>query len=124
MSDDQQQPSVETPTEPAVTPPAAQSSTPQQIPGAEKKLLAGLLGIFLGWIGVHKFVLGYQKEGIILAIIGGASLMTSWIPIINCITVFGMMGTAIVGLIEGIIYLTKSDEDFVNTYVQNKKAWF
>ena len=30
----------------------------------------------------------------------------------------------IIGVIEGIIYLTKSDEDFVNTYVVNKKAWF
>jgi hypothetical protein len=31
---------------------------------------------------------------------------------------------ALVGLIEGIIYLTKSDEDFVNTYITNKKGWF
>jgi hypothetical protein len=30
----------------------------------------------------------------------------------------------IIGLIEGIIYLTKSDEDFVNTYITNKKGWF
>jgi hypothetical protein len=31
---------------------------------------------------------------------------------------------SIVGLIEGIIYLTKSDEDFVRTYIQSKKGWF
>ena len=30
----------------------------------------------------------------------------------------------IIGLIEGIIYLTKSDEDFVNTYITTKKAGF
>ena len=30
----------------------------------------------------------------------------------------------IIGLIEGILYLTKSDEDFSRTYIQNKKAWF
>ena len=30
----------------------------------------------------------------------------------------------VVGLIEGIMYLTKSDEEFVQTYVLNKKAWF
>jgi hypothetical protein len=29
-----------------------------------------------------------------------------------------------IGLIEGIIYLTKSDEEFVRTYIQNKKGWF
>ena len=28
------------------------------------------------------------------------------------------------GIIEGILYLTKSDEDFVNTYITNKRAWF
>ena len=30
----------------------------------------------------------------------------------------------IIGLIEGIIYLTKTDEDFVNTYITNKRTWF
>ena len=30
----------------------------------------------------------------------------------------------IIGLIEGIIYLTKSDEDFVEEYINQKKAWF
>lgn len=124
MSDDQQQPPAQPPAEPAAPAPAPQAPAPQQIPGAEKKLLAGLLGIFLGWIGVHKFILGYQQEGIILAVIGGISLLTSWIPFVGCITVFGMIGTSIVGLIEGIIYLTKSDEEFVNTYINNKKPWF
>ncbi|HEY5043452.1 MAG TPA: hypothetical protein VIK53_15785 [Verrucomicrobiae bacterium] len=28
------------------------------------------------------------------------------------------------GLIEGIIYLTKSDEDFVATYITGKRGWF
>jgi hypothetical protein len=35
---------------------------------------------------------------------------------------FGIFG--IIGLIEGIIYLTKSDEQFLNTYVRNKRGWF
>ena len=42
-------------TEPATPAPA----------GAEKKLVAGLLGILIGGLGVHKFYLGYTKEGII-----------------------------------------------------------
>jgi TM2 domain-containing membrane protein YozV len=70
--------------------------------GAEKKIAAGICGILLGCFGVHKFITGYTKEGIIqLIIIGG-----------------------IIGLIEGIIYLTKSDEEFARIYVQNKKGWF
>jgi hypothetical protein len=30
----------------------------------------------------------------------------------------------IIALIEGIIYLTKSDEEFVRTYVDGRKEWF
>ena len=29
----------------------------------------------------------------------------------------------VIGIVEGIIYLTKSDEDFVRTYVQGQKGW-
>ena len=32
--------------------------------------------------------------------------------------------SGVIGLIEGIIYLTKTDEEFYNIYVANKKAWF
>ena len=76
--------------------------------GADKKLVAGILGILVGSFGVHKFVLGYTTEGLIQIAIS----------IVTC----GIGG--IVGIIEGIIYLTKSDEDFVRTYIQNKKGWF
>jgi len=79
-----------------------------KIPGADKKIMAGIFGILLGGLGIHKFVLGYTKEGIIQIVI---TLCTCGIG-------------SILGLIEGIIYLTKSDEDFVKTYVQNKKGWF
>lgn len=76
--------------------------------GADKKLVAGICGILLGGFGVHKFILGYTTEGIIQIVI----------TIVTC----GI--GSLVGLIEGIIYLTKSDEEFVRTYIQNKKGWF
>ena len=76
--------------------------------GADKKIIAGILGILVGGFGVHKFVLGYTTEGIIQLVLG----------LITC----GAAG--IIGIIEGVIYLTKSDEDFVRTYVQSKKGWF
>lgn len=88
--------------------------------GDNKKILAGILGILLGWAGVHKFILGYNKEGGILlgiSIIGiilscvGVGILVVWV-------------TSIIGLIEGIIYLTKSDEEFYNTYQAGKKPWF
>jgi TM2 domain-containing membrane protein YozV len=80
----------------------------EKIPGAEKKILCGIFGILLGTLAIHKFILGYTKEGIIQIVIS----------ICTC----GIGG--IIGFIEGIIYLTKSDEDFVNTYITNKRGWF
>ena len=85
-----------------------------------KKMLAGILAIVAGAFGVHKFILGYTNEGIILAAITLVGIITFcffvgalfiWIP-------------AVIGLIEGIIYLTKSDEEFYQTYQVGKKAWF
>src|SRR5215468_1807561 len=65
--------------------------------GADKKVVAGICGILLGALGVHKFILGYTTEGIIQIVI----------TLVTC------GAGSIVGLIEGIIYLTKTDEDFV-----------
>jgi len=76
------------------------------VPGADKKVVAGILAILLGGFGVHKFYLGYTKEGVI-------QLLLSLV----CIG-------GIIGIIEGIIYLTKSDAEFAATYVTGRKGWF
>lgn len=83
--------------------------------GENKKILAGILGIVLGWLGVHKFILGYTKEGAIMAVISIVGWFLCGIP---------SMIVWVVGLVEGIIYLTKSDEEFYNTYQVGKKPWF
>jgi TM2 domain-containing membrane protein YozV len=88
--------------------------------GDNKKLLAGILAIVLGQLGVHKFILGYQKEGFIML---GATVI-GYITACFVVGSFIVLGVAIVGLIEGIIYLTKSDEEFFNTYQVGKKPWF
>ena len=84
--------------------------------GENKKILAGVLAILLGALGIHKFILVYNKEGIIMLIV------TLVIGGFTCGMGVGLMG--IVGLIEGIIYLTKSDVEFYNTYQVGKKPWF
>ena len=86
-----------------------------QVPGAEKKMLAGLLGIFLGGLGIHKFVLGYTNEGVIMLVVQILGWFLCGIP---------SLVISIIGLVEGIMYLTKSDQEFVQTYIQNKKPWF
>jgi TM2 domain-containing membrane protein YozV len=76
------------------------------------KIAAGLLGILLGYLGIHKFIMGYQSEGLIMLLVS----------VLTCGFAAPVMW--IIGLIEGIIYLTKSDEDFIKTYVEGRKGWF
>ncbi|PXA03283.1 hypothetical protein DDZ13_12720 [Coraliomargarita sinensis] len=89
--------------------PAAPAAKPA---GADKKIVAGILAIVLGALGIHKFILGYTKEGVIMLLVSVLTLgLFAWV-----------MG--IIGLVEGIMYLTKSDEEFVATYINGKKGWF
>ena len=86
------------------------------VSGENKKILAGILAIFLGGFGIHKFILGYTKEGVIMLAV------TIIIGAITC----GIASPAVwlIGLIEGIIYLTKTDEEFYATYQAGSKPWF
>jgi len=99
---------------PPVAPPISYSTsgTSAKPPGADKKIPAALCGILLGLFGVHKFILGYTGEAVTMLLV----------TFLTCGIGGGVM--AIIGLIEGIIYLTKSDEEFVATYVTSKKGWF
>lgn len=80
--------------------------------GADKKIAAGICGILIGSLGIHKFILGYQREGVIMLLV---SLLTCGI---------GAPIMSIIGIVEGVMYLTKPDEDFVRTYIQGRKGWF
>ncbi|WP_397376467.1 TM2 domain-containing protein [Paenimyroides aestuarii] len=85
-----------------------------------KKILAGVLAIILGHIGIHKFVLGYTTEGILLLVLG----LTGYITTCMFIGYYMLLIAFIIGLVEGIIYLTHTDNDFYETYILNKKPWF
>ncbi len=73
-------------------------------------LVLGVLG--LGWIGIHKFMMGYKNEGLI-------SLIVSLVTCLIAAPIF-----TVISIVEGIIYLTKSDEQFYQEYVINRKPWF
>ena len=78
----------------------------------KSKLVAGLLAIFLGAFGIHKFYLGYTGTGIAMLLI---TLLTLGL---------GAVVMEIIGIIEGVLYLTKDDAAFYYTYVANEKKWF
>jgi TM2 domain-containing membrane protein YozV len=84
----------------------------------KEKIAAGLLAIFLGSLGIHKFYLGGKQQktaGIIMLVISIVG---------TCLFFIGPVVIGIIALIEGIIYLTKDDYDFQATYGDGDKAWF
>jgi TM2 domain-containing membrane protein YozV len=86
----------------ATAPPAQES----------KRLVCAILAIVLPGVGVHKFILGMTMPGLIY-------LLTLFF----CAAFGGI--TCVLSIIEGIIYLTKSDEEFIATYQgPNPKQWF
>lgn len=74
-----------------------------------KRLAAGLLAIIAAPFGVHKFLLGFVKEGFF------------WL-VLSVITM-GML-KAFLGIVEGIIYLSKSDREFYSLYQIHHRKWF
>lgn len=60
----------------------------------KSKVTAGVLGLLLGGIGIHKFYLGKTGMGVLY-------LLFCWTGI-----------PSVVGFIEGIIYLTSNDHNF------------
>jgi TM2 domain-containing membrane protein YozV len=87
-------------------------SPPPFQPTESKRIAAGVCAILLGSLGVHKFVLGYTGAGIVMLLV---TLLTFGV---------GAVVMHIIGIIEGITYLTKSDSEFYHTYVLNRKPWF
>ncbi len=88
---------------------------------ASKKIAAGICGILLGGLGVHKFILGLNNAGTIMLVVWLVGLISGM-----CLVVPLLASIAIntIGLVEGIIYLTKSDADFYQTYAVQRKEWF
>ncbi len=87
-------------------------SSPQSV--FSQRTVVGILGILLGSLGIHKFVLGYTTEGFILLLAG----TVGWLVVAPAVAAI------VIGIVEGVIYLTKSDEEFHGTYIQQRKAWF
>lgn len=89
-------------------------TVPSSVSGT--RIAAGVCGILFGGLGIHKFIIGQYGAGAVM-------LMTTLLLFtLTRGRVSFVMG--IVGFVEGIIYLTKSDADFYREYIVGKKAWF
>ena len=83
--------------------------------GDKNKFIAGLLALFFGTFGVHKFYLGFNKAGLIML----ACTLLGWVLVFIPTMIVG-----VVAFIEAIIYMTRSDEQFQETYEIRRKEWF
>jgi TM2 domain-containing membrane protein YozV len=78
----------------------------------KSKVVAGLLAIFLGGLGIHKFYLGQTGQGV-------AFLVCSIVSACLWIVLIGILGTFTIGiicLVQGITYLVMSDGAFQAKY--------
>ena len=99
------------------------------VSGTKNKIAAGLLGILLGAFGAHKFYMGSWGWGLVFLFCGpvGCFIASILVGILSVITL-GLgailyipllimpIAPCISGIIEGIIYLTMSDETFAAKY--------
>jgi TM2 domain-containing membrane protein YozV len=87
--------------------------------GQKNKIVAGLLAILLGGLGIHKFYLGFTGPGLVYLLVNTVGFAITWMLLFIPNMILGIFA-----LIEGIIYLTKSDGEFERLYVIEKKRWF
>lgn len=66
--------------------------------GGRNKVIAGLLALFFGWLGIHKFYLGQNGLGV-------AYLLFFWTGI-----------PLIIGVIDAVILFSMSDDAFNTKY--------
>jgi len=93
-------------------PPPPPLAAPSRESTEGNRIAAGICGILLGALGIHKFILGLTTPGLFMLLV---SVLTCG---------FGAIPMGIIGLIEGITYLSKTDEEFYRIHVVEKKGWF
>lgn len=91
------------------------AGAPISLSGDKNKIVAALLALFLGWLGIHKFYLGKTTAGIIMALCGTIGWLLFAIP---------PMIIGVIAFIEFIIYLVKPEAEFHRDYVVGNKSWF
>jgi TM2 domain-containing membrane protein YozV len=94
------------------------ASPPEAGAGAEqiesKRMLVAAFAFMTGAFGVHKFLLGQTREGFIRL---GITVLLVW-------TILAPVAMMVIGMVEGAIYFSKTDAEFIRTYQQGRKTWF
>ncbi len=103
----------------AANPPVGRPAVPIRPPRSDlfaRKIAAGVCALLFGAFGIHKFILGLTGPGVVMflvSVVGGIFTLGMSFFIMH-----------VIGMIEGIIYLAKSDDDFYRDYIVNRRGWF
>ena len=113
----------------------------------KSRVIAGILGLYLGWLGIHKFYLAIPtaRYHLIAGGVGLALLLVAFVLTVAATAASGGFGGVLLGLfgalfsvvgylallvsgiaghVEGVMYLAKSDDQFREIYAEGKKPWF
>ena len=87
----------------------------QNIAPAKDHIAAGILAIFLGLFGIHKFYMGFTNEGFIML----------GITVVGSLATFGAAALIVqlIAVVEGLIYLLKTQNQFEQDYVYGRRSW-
>jgi RNA polymerase subunit RPABC4/transcription elongation factor Spt4/TM2 domain-containing membrane protein YozV len=85
------------------------------------RITAGILAILLGQFAIHKFMLGYASAGIVVLMISLISL-----PLICChgLGFIPLIITFVIWVVEGVLYLCMSDQQFQKVHGNPQRPWF
>lgn len=81
------------------------ANTPNLQQIQKSRTTAAILAIFLGGLGVHQFYLGNTQWGVIFLLLGLTGISET------------------LGIVQGVIYLTRTDEEFHQKYVVEKRIF-
>ena len=95
----------------SIAPQSALASTA----GEPNRLTAGLLALFLGTIGIHKFYMGYNRAGLTMLLVSIVGAVLLLIPTVVM---------AVIAFCEAITYLMMSDDEWTQRYVAAERPWF
>src|SRR5262249_4452485 len=85
-----------------------------QVVSPKSRVTAGLLALFLGGLGIHKFYLGFSGPGVIMLLLG----TLGWVLVVPALV------NGVIAFIEAIMYLVTDDASFHQKYVIERKGWF
>ena len=80
----------------------------------KNQIIAATLALLLGGLGAHKFYLGYNTQGIIMLLMG----TLGWFFLVP------PFASLLIGFIEAVIYFSKNEQEFYDTYEAKQRTWF